>query len=140
MTMKNLLKNILITGTALTLVEVGEYTQPYNNLNRFVTYYNVPASDNTPIDYKRWHTKIKLDQGHATLYLGNGVNYKRVAQDGDVGSIKETINNYLNDTKRSADEYFDSVNWYNSFKEESARQYLNAKKKVEDWMKDDDKP
>ncbi|MFP4523435.1 MAG: hypothetical protein ACOCQQ_02170 [Candidatus Nanoarchaeia archaeon] len=71
-------------------------------------FANRSVEDDTPVDFYNYVVEPRLnDKGRVELYLGNSKtgNFKRIHQDGTVGSCGEFIDSYVQSTTNKAKPY-----------------------------------
>ena len=108
-----LVKTIIFMSALIGGVILGEQTKPVQTTKDFMTYYNVGAEDGTPKDYQNYGAQIVVNErGRAELYFGNKETqkYRKVNEDGTVGSLGKKIDEYLQEKKEQFNE------WYNGLK------------------------
>jgi hypothetical protein len=91
-----------ILGLGLSMgIVLGDKYQPITKINEFFKYNKVIADKNTPKDFFNYNIKVEIKDKVATLYLGNKATnkWKRVHENGNVGSVGESIDDFLKETK-----------------------------------------
>jgi len=127
-----MIKTIAKTTTLLALLGtatyIGETIKPIQITTDFFKYHNAIASDGTPKDFWNYQTKIEMDSNKVvTLYFGNiqTNKFKRVQENGDVGTISEKIVDFVDTTKRKTAEFFKEHPIYDLCKDELLLFYTN---------------
>lgn len=107
-----LVKTILFSTLFLGGVVLGDQTQPLTKTINEISYHNISPEDGTPRDFQNYESKIVLNEkGRAELYFGNKETgeYKKVHEDGTVGSLGQKIDDYFDRKKVQFQEWYDGL-------------------------------
>lgn len=104
-----LVKTLIFTSALIGGVILGEQIKPIQTTKDFITYYNVGPEDGTPKDYKNYQAQIRINKhGRAELYFGNKKTqeYRKVNEDGTVGTLGQKIDEYIQERKNQFNEWY----------------------------------
>lgn len=107
-----LVKTLIFASAFIGGVILGEQTKPIQTAKDFVSYYNVGAEDGTPKDYRNYQSQIIINEnGRAELYFGNKKTqqYRKVNEDGTVGTIGQKIDEYIEKKKDQFNEWYEGL-------------------------------
>ena len=116
---KTAIKTTILFGLMGTSFYYGEKLKPVENLTTKLRYYRVEAEKGTPKDYLDWTTKITIENDKATLYFGNHKTdtWRKVHENGMVGSFGEKVDEYLEEKKNSIKQYWHESENFKNLKE-----------------------
>ena len=90
-------------------------------------------------DYRKYELVTEItDSNTVQLYLGNTETdvYKKVHPDGTVGSLGESIDEFIDNSKKQLYEFmFGQEDWRTEVKEQAATWYLEGKKELRELLK-----
>lgn len=114
---KTAIKGLILVGLMGTSFYYGEKIKPIETITTKLKYYRIEAGKDTPNDYLNWKSKIEIENNKAILYFGNYKTnkWRKVHENGMVGSFGEKFDEYLKEKKTSIKNYFDDNNEENLF-------------------------
>lgn len=129
------LKKIVLGAFVVGMIE---WMQPFSTVNDWVHYHGTKPEKGFG-DYRKYELITEItDSNTVQLYLGNVETdvYKKVQPDGTVGSLGESIDEFIDGTKKQLYDFmFGQEDWRTEIKEKAATLYLQGKKELKEFLK-----